>query len=386
MYDLKTGILNENDSILYLYEGSEVELEFSIKSDGTLSKRSLFYYSMGKKLCVNEFDPDGPGSLEKFFHQDILGNNILLTDTSGDYLEKTLFGPFGDIISERRRGKSIQSPNRYNFTGKERDSESDLDYFGARYLDYNNGRWMKPDLISVRVYNPQTLNKYLYCINNPVNYIDYLGLLEENYEGEADYIFTSPIIVKDKYLFHSHFNLANTGLAGDEWSLEYVENSLNDILNKYKSTVKTNRRFYASVLNYLRFSPIGFFMPFPGFQMDTLDLVLDIDSFFGGKDEFWGSCTEWSDLIYYTLDDFIEESGYSNQWEVIQVRQVFFEIQSIGYSIEHNFVVLQPIGTLDWKSSNRSFVLDPWYNQKADIMPNALFLSYFYHIFVTEGN
>ncbi len=87
---------------------------------------------------------------EEVFHQDILGSNVMLTDENGDWIEKTLFGPFGNIISEQ---KTLLTSNidhlssNYNFTGKERDSESNLDYFGARYLDYNNGRWMKPDIV-----------------------------------------------------------------------------------------------------------------------------------------------------------------------------------------------------------------------------------------------
>jgi len=33
----------------------------------------------------------------------------------------------------------------YRYTGKERDTESGLDYFGARYYGSNMGRWMSPD-------------------------------------------------------------------------------------------------------------------------------------------------------------------------------------------------------------------------------------------------
>jgi RHS repeat-associated protein len=39
----------------------------------------------------------------------------------------------------------------YKFTGKERDAESGLDYFGARYYASNMGRWMSPDWSANRV-------------------------------------------------------------------------------------------------------------------------------------------------------------------------------------------------------------------------------------------
>ena len=56
------------------------------------------------------------------------------------------------------------------FTGKERDSESGLDNFGARYISSTMGRFMSPDpfLNSGRPENPQTWNRYTYALNNPL--------------------------------------------------------------------------------------------------------------------------------------------------------------------------------------------------------------------------
>jgi RHS repeat-associated protein len=62
------------------------------------------------------------------------------------------------------------------YTGKERDAESGLDYFGARYYGSSMCRWLSPDVInltSARLMNPaNTLNKYVYGGNNPLKYID----------------------------------------------------------------------------------------------------------------------------------------------------------------------------------------------------------------------
>jgi RHS repeat-associated protein len=64
------------------------------------------------------------------------------------------------------------------FTGKERDSESGLDYFGARYLGSALGRWTSPDPsnLGVDFYLPQTWNRYTYAINNPLSVVDRNGL------------------------------------------------------------------------------------------------------------------------------------------------------------------------------------------------------------------
>ena len=67
----------------------------------------------------------------------------------------------------------------YKFTGKERDSESGLDNFGARYYASAMGRFMTPDWAAKPVTvpyatfgDPQTLNLYTYVENSPVNRID----------------------------------------------------------------------------------------------------------------------------------------------------------------------------------------------------------------------
>ena len=67
----------------------------------------------------------------------------------------------------------------YKFTGKERDSESGNDYFGARYYSSNMGRFMTPDpsgLSNADQTNPQSLNLYAYALNNPLRYTDPTGL------------------------------------------------------------------------------------------------------------------------------------------------------------------------------------------------------------------
>jgi RHS repeat-associated protein len=64
------------------------------------------------------------------------------------------------------------------FTGKERDAESGLDYFGARYYGSALGRFTSADplLNSGQPWDPQTWNRYSYTLNNPLRYTDPLGL------------------------------------------------------------------------------------------------------------------------------------------------------------------------------------------------------------------
>jgi RHS repeat-associated protein len=64
------------------------------------------------------------------------------------------------------------------FTGKERDSETGLDFFAARYMSSAQGRFTSPDPsnLSVDWMNPQSWNRYAYVGNNPPRFVDNNGL------------------------------------------------------------------------------------------------------------------------------------------------------------------------------------------------------------------
>jgi RHS repeat-associated protein len=70
----------------------------------------------------------------------------------------------------------------HHFTGKERDTETGNDYFGARYYSSLAGRFLTPDWSAkvepvpyAKVANPQSLNLYAYVDNNPLSGIDVDG-------------------------------------------------------------------------------------------------------------------------------------------------------------------------------------------------------------------
>jgi RHS repeat-associated protein len=92
--------------------------------------------------------------------------------------------PFGNNIGNTRTPDctpvvgNVPDATEHEFTGKERDTESGLDYFGARYNSSSMGRFMSPDPsnLSVDQWLPQTWNRYSYALNNPLNMVDRNGL------------------------------------------------------------------------------------------------------------------------------------------------------------------------------------------------------------------
>ena len=115
----------------------------------------------------------GTGGTTYFTFSDWLGTERARSTSTGVAYETCTSLPFGG-----ERDVLFSSGNTYKFTAKERDSESGLDDFGARYFSSQYGRFMSPDPDSAGAddKNPQTWNGYSYVINNPVRYIDPQGL------------------------------------------------------------------------------------------------------------------------------------------------------------------------------------------------------------------
>ncbi len=118
----------------------------------------------------------------------LLAANALLAENSRQgsrTYSGTLHQGFGFVISHTSLGiigPLYDGDVRSRSTGKERDTESGLDYFGARYYASNMGRFMSPDWSAKvepvpysKLDNPQTLNLYAYVGNNPLSRTDPTG-------------------------------------------------------------------------------------------------------------------------------------------------------------------------------------------------------------------
>jgi len=115
----------------------------------------------------------------KYYITDHLHSTAMFVDKAGttaDILDDNDMYPWGGIVPGV--GKTT-SNNTVKFTGKYRDGESQLDYFGARYYSNVNGRFMSPDWAAkpttvpyAKFGDPQSLNLYSYVENGPVNQID----------------------------------------------------------------------------------------------------------------------------------------------------------------------------------------------------------------------
>ncbi len=103
-------------------------------------------------------------------HSDHLGSSTVLSDSTGAIAESTEYNPFGTT-----RTHSGATLTNYKYTDQELDPETGLYNYGARYYDPMIGRFISPDPIVQAPFNPQSLNRYRYCINSPLVYTDPSG-------------------------------------------------------------------------------------------------------------------------------------------------------------------------------------------------------------------
>lgn len=110
----------------------------------------------------------------EYYHLDALGSVRAVTNQAGVVIERHDFYAYGEECTTAPCGAQ-PGTNTKKFTGKERDFETGLDYFGARYHRANVGRFTTIDPVYTwreNLLDSQRWNRYSYARNNPLRYTD----------------------------------------------------------------------------------------------------------------------------------------------------------------------------------------------------------------------
>lgn len=177
----------------YVYDGEGKRVAV-IGATGT----TVYVYEAGGKLAA-EYGQTSGAAETQFVVGDHLGTTRLVLDGAGAVKERVDYQPYGEeipaVVGTWRAnvvGYGGGSGIKQRFTGKERDGETGLDYFGARYVSASQGRFTSADpyvfqfatasntndeerqkQLQERYFaNPQSWNKYAYGLNNPLKFID----------------------------------------------------------------------------------------------------------------------------------------------------------------------------------------------------------------------
>jgi RHS repeat-associated protein len=184
----------------YTYDGDGRRVKKVVP--GSPGTTTVFVYNVsGQLIAEYTSDPVPPaqgGGGTSYLTSDSLGSTRVVTKFDGTIKARYDYLPFGEEIPSSVGGRpsvtgySAVDSTRQKFTQKERDTESGLDYFLARYYSSSQGRFTSPDEFAsgpedlfefadqasvnptsyADLHEPQSLNKYQYCYNNPLCYID----------------------------------------------------------------------------------------------------------------------------------------------------------------------------------------------------------------------
>jgi RHS repeat-associated protein len=154
-------------------------------------------YYLGSKLVAQR-----KGTTLSYVMQDHLGSTSVTANSSGISNGDIRYTPFGHT-----RFSTGIIPTDKKFTGQRLDATG-LYYYGARYYDATIGRFISPDTIVPNFANPQSLNRYSYCYNNPLRYTDPTG----------------------------HFGwgeIVNAVSSTVTWAQQQVDNAVNTVMDTY---------------------------------------------------------------------------------------------------------------------------------------------------------
>jgi RHS repeat-associated protein len=131
------------------------------------------YIYLGARL-LSTLTPNGSGGeAVQYHHPDRLGTRLVTDPVSGTSFEQVTL-PFGTPLNAESTGGT----NR-RFTSYDRSATTGLDYAVNRHYDPQKGRFTQVDPAGMKATslgNPQTLNLFAYCANDPINRTDPNGL------------------------------------------------------------------------------------------------------------------------------------------------------------------------------------------------------------------
>ncbi len=137
--------------------------------------------------------------------------SVVLTQAGTQVVAESRHHPYG---TERRRRGTF--PTDYRYTGQRHDGYIKLYQMGARWYDYELGRWISPDTIIPDPANPQSFNRYSYVMNRPLVAIDPTGhdlMIVGGAGGDID-----PITWQQWIMAYKGWSAADWDAFYKEWS------------------------------------------------------------------------------------------------------------------------------------------------------------------------
>ena len=203
----------------YLRDHTGKELAVYDWYTGKLKMLNLYGNGLIGKVNVSYNIQNARTDSRQYYIKDYLGSiRMTIDEKTFEVISAQDYFPFGGIMENRSYTTGGNLNDKYKFTEKERDTETNYDYFGARYYDSELGIWRSVDpavsqwsikeIMEKELYG---LSPYVYVRNSPLiridpnGYIDWLkvglgtlgtiGGVVETVAGVAGCIGSSPTVV-----------------------------------------------------------------------------------------------------------------------------------------------------------------------------------------------
>ncbi len=171
----------DNKQTLVKDANNQVVGQYDYNGDGLRVKKvsdietTIFVYDASNRLVAEYSTQIEQNPQTSYLTTDNLGSVRIITNQIGQVIKKMDFRPFGEELA---RANSGQSNVKDKFATYKRDDETGLDFAQARMFGSNYGRFtaIDPTLRSMNGNNPQSFNRYVYVMNNPLAFVDPLGL------------------------------------------------------------------------------------------------------------------------------------------------------------------------------------------------------------------
>src|SRR5262245_50459315 len=119
-----------------------------------------YYYAGAQRVALRT-----SAGVVQYLLTDQLGSSSVALDSTGAVTSTLRYKPFGET-------RSGSMPTDYHFTGQREEANVGLYDYGARFYKPVTGRFIQPDTLVPDPANPQSLNRYSYVLNRPLNYTD----------------------------------------------------------------------------------------------------------------------------------------------------------------------------------------------------------------------
>lgn len=186
---LLSSVTTQKNSCSYMYDNNGYRLSKDVSGDIT-----YFDVLNGKILAQHgthnlyfQYNDEKPVGFildnnQYYYITNIKGDIVGITDENGDLIASYTYDEWGKLLdietaqAENETQYEIALLNPFRYRGYYYDEETGMYYLQSRYYDPDLCRFISADSFDyVKADNPLTVNAYIYCINNPLNYSDSTG-------------------------------------------------------------------------------------------------------------------------------------------------------------------------------------------------------------------